>query len=1232
MKGSLILTFCFLILLSQIRVASSENAIKIHVLKSNQSLILVKMEFPEPKMLDIDNYKQVLYPEEGTTRSVGKPELPAVTRFIAIPDNATCNFRVVHTESYTKNGIRIVPYNRGTDYEKPAFECDTEFYKKDTWYPERTLETGSPAIMRDARFIPITIFPVTYNPKKGEIKITKEIEIEISFSYANPENPKFRRRNTFSSAFVPLYRKFFVNYDNILTGEKGQRGSYLIIVPDALYNNVLSLADWKNRKGNQTVIKKISEVGSTNSQIKNFILSAYNTWPVPPDYVLLVGDVDVMPTFYDYDPHHNSNYATDLPYSQLEGSDIFPDVFIGRISADNTLELDVITAKILSYEKAPVSPTTWLGKFLCAAGRDFESQPETKVWVQKLVQSYGYTTDTLFARNGANATMITNAINNGRAYINYRGGGWGYGWREPYYDTNNILYNLSNGWKLPVMTSINCGAGKFNWSGGECFGEIWLRAGTPSNPKGGVAFIGASHWTYASRNNSLDVGIYRAIFNDSLIILGQAMNAGKLFMFSCYPEYDTTKIEYGVYHILGDPELNMWTGIPENLTVTHSAIIHCGNTGFDVSVRDNNNFPVRKALVCLVKGTEIYSYDYTDSQGNCHFLINPITSGTLNITVTALNFIPYEGSASVISNTTYVGYESHFIDDDNSGGSSGNNDGEVNPGETIEMPLVLKNFGTQSSYNVSAILHSINSLVTITDSVETFGDISAQDTALSNEDFDFVVPSSLRFGDPLGLSLNISDNDSTWYSYFQVPVFACNISYVGFIFYDGGNGIPEPGENAGFSVTLENTGNATAANLNAILRIQDPYISISDSLGSFGNIASGNNATNSSDRFHIYISQNAYKGYKANFTLYLSASGYYIDSLNFVITIGPVTNGSPTGPDEYGYYAYDNSDLEYTESPQYSWTEIDPNYGGSGTLLPLWEDRTVTIPLPFTFKYYGIDYDSISICANGWIAAGKTHLGTYANWPIPDTYGPPAMIAPFWDDLTDSLPVPYHIYYQYDISNHLFIVEWSRIYHTYADSIPHPADPETFENILYDPNYYSTITGDGEIICQYKTIINSLSCTVGIENKEQTIGLQYVYNGTYSSGASTIDDATAVKFTTDPPLYTGIEETKNPKSETRNPRLTIFPNPFTKETVIRYSSTVNSKSSRLTPNSLRIYDVSGRLVRSFSLFSPPSSLFSSVTWDGKDEKGKDVRSGVYFVRLKSMNVILLRKLIKLSNF
>ena len=64
------------------------------------------------------------------------------------------------------------------------------------------------------------------------------------------------------------------------------------------------------------------------------------------------------------------------------------------------------------------------------------------------------------------------------------------------------------------------------------------------------------------------------------------------------------------------------------------------------------------------------------------------------------------------------------------------------------------------------------------------------------------------------------------------------------------------------------------------------------------------------------------------------------------------------------------------------------------------QDDVETINLPFTFKFYGQEYDEISICSNGWIAMGETDMESFRNYELPGMGGPTAMIAVFWDDLT----------------------------------------------------------------------------------------------------------------------------------------------------------------------------------------------------------------------------------------
>jgi len=84
-----------------------------------------------------------------------------------------------------------------------------------------------------------------------------------------------------------------------------------------------------------------------------------------------------------------------------------------------------------------------------------------------------------------------------------------------------------------------------------------------------------------------------------------------------------------------------------------------------------------------------------------------------------------------------------------------------------------------------------------------------------------------------------------------------------------------------------------------------------------------------------------------------------------------------------------------------------------------------------------------------------------------------------------------------------------------------------------------------------------------------------------------------------------------------------FPNPFNPSTTIRFA--VPAPGAAV---SLKIYDVAGRLVA--TLVDDEKVVGTrAVRWDGKDRRGADVASGVYFYRLISAEKTLSRKLIVL---
>ncbi len=76
-----------------------------------------------------------------------------------------------------------------------------------------------------------------------------------------------------------------------------------------------------------------------------------------------------------------------------------------------------------------------------------------------------------------------------------------------------------------------------------------------------------------------------------------------------------------------------------------------------------------------------------------------------------------------------------------------------------------------------------------------------------------------------------------------------------------------------------------------------------------------------------------------------------------------------------------------------------------------------------------------------------------------------------------------------------------------------------------------------------------------------------------------------------------------------------YPNPFNPTTTIRY--TVHRPSSVVRspiPTTLKIYNILGQLVKTL-VNEPKSTGEYEVVWDGKDEKGNSLSSGIYFYRL-----------------
>jgi len=804
--------------------------------------------------------------------------------------------------------------------------------------------------------------------------------------------------------------------------------------------------------------------------------------------------------------------------------------------------------------------------------------------------------DTLFDSytNYITATDVNNSINSGVCYVNYRGYGDPSGWTAPHYTSSN-LNGLYNAPKYAIMTSIVCGTGDYNDYVDICFGESWIRY----NGKGGPGFIGnTNHDAHTVWTNAIDCGIYWGLFTKKVSTLAQAEFMGKMTLWDAFPNdrYPNGQVDlyFNSYNTLGDPELNCWTGIPKQMTVSYQDSIDFGQNLLSIQVDDNLGVAIEGAYVCVTNDNDVFVGGFTSQDGSIDLDVMPSIAGDLYVTVTAHGFIPHEGQVACHSSDVAVGYSSHVIDDDNTGESSGNGNGIANPSETIELRTDLYNYGQSvTATGVTAILNSESPYVTIIRDSAGFGDIAPGVLASANPPYLISIAQDGSNNSAVDLFLTISDNNgNNWSSIVRVPLEAAEFNVSDVIILDSGNGQIDPGEIFEMYLTASNIGNADITGATAILRTSDDQVSIYDSVAVFGNCPQGGSFDNSGDTFMLSTDADIYVGHLINFTLDFTGDGPQEVNTAFNQTVGTVGDSDPIGPDNYGYYCFDNTDVGYSIHPPYEWFNAD----GWPFVQPA-DDDVVTIGLPFPVSYYGQVYDEVTFCDNGFIALGDSWWNAWHNTPIPAPQTASAMIAAFWDDLKYSSysSMGPRIYYHHDEANGRFIILYDN---AWADDVYRY---QTFEIVFLNQYDWPTETGDNDIIIQYLDVNNPYSATVGICSPDRADGIEYLFDNSYADGAAPLVDGRAIKFTTGSLYYTGAEDggmVPGGFSLSQN-----YPNPFNAVSAIEFSlpEAENAK--------IEVFNLLGQKVETL-IDSRLDAGTHTVYWNAGGQS-----SGVYFYKL-----------------
>ncbi len=1061
----------------------------------------------------------------------GFPMLPFISKSILIPYHSEVELTIEDVEFRIDESLQPLfadAQRAHSDLRSGGVPAAMDV-SPDGFFPAQPVMAGETAILRGYRILNYRIYPVQYNHETGTARIIESVNYHFAIEGGKVQlnNIQSERPSMFAWNAV---RNLVINPPDEPARDDLLSASYLYIIPqyNGIRETIEPLLDWRIRQGHNVRVEYVDN-GAGRGEITGIIEDAYEG-ENPVEFVTLVGDVSRA----DFTLDASDNFG-DYGYTLIEGNDPLPDVAIGRLSCNNLNQLETIVDKILTYETdPPMDDTDWFLQGAVVAGHrgnglgtvlvaKYVRRELYKLGFQE-IRSWLHTEDGEIP--GRRQPFVNEVFEWGISILHYRA----YQYMNRL-DVNEI-YNLPNNrsQKWPAVLAISCDTGDFTNADGHT--EAFLRS-----DGGGVGAIGtATPRTAPQYNNMMAGGVWKGIYKTGLHSFGWGLNAGKYELWRAYHGFDNRYSGFMQWNnLMGDAGTHIWTGIPRLTDVEFEESIPVGGSYFSVHVADRESGEDEAdALVCIYKEEQIHLTKYTNENGTAEFAIDPeaLSEGDLLVTVTKHNVLPFQGEAEIEPFDSHLGVAGFTIDDDREGESDGNDNNAINPGERVEIGFDIGNFGEEAPDDAPFEITIVSDSPWI--------EIISEDLQLEEapEPGDAEIVDFILNVDPacpdlrnLNIQVDISGEQLSWRSMIPLEVEAARI-IAETVHIEGGD--LDRGEIRDVDITLANAGRFAISAFNATLTAENDAVLIRRDEADYNAIDAGENSRAAGDPFQLQASPAAIPGMQVEMTLAVESEDGFRDTTTFSVTLGEPGNGDPFGPDEYGYVCFDSGDEEWEMAPDYDWIEIDPgedNNQFDGTELNLNDpndnqDESVALPLPFDFQYYGETFDTITVCTNGWAAFGdQAELAAFRNRHIGQALGPDAQLCVWWDNLRTANESK--ILVHHDDEEGRFIIEWNKMERLVQGG---RGATETFEIILFDPEFRPTYTGDGIITFQYKEIENQGTqarndtpyCTIGISNLDDSGGLEYTYWNQYTPGAKQIENEMAITFTTATSFITGV--------------------------------------------------------------------------------------------------------------